>query len=653
MTIDHTTFSTALRILCADMVEAAKSGHPGLPLGMADVATVLWMRHLKFNPADPSWQDRDRFVLSAGHGSALLYGVLYLTGVKGVSLEQLKQFRQLHSGTAGHPEYGELPGIETTTGPLGQGIANAVGMAMAERKLAAKFGSDLVDHYTYCLVGDGCLMEGISQEAISLAGHLKLSKLVCFWDDNRITIDGSTSLSTSEHQLQRFQACGWNTNEIDGHDAEAVDRAIIQAKQSDQPTLIACKTIIGFGAPNKQGTSEMHGTPLGAKEMNALRDTLQWTHAPFEIPEAISEHWQSSVQRSNDAYAEWVDRYESSPLKPEFDAWHSDDMQDKIQGALHQLRIEILKDPTEEATRKSSERCLTAVGNVVPNIVGGSADLTPSNNTRTKIMAAITPDSFEGNYIHYGIREHAMAAVMNGISVHKGLRPYGGTFLCFSDYMRPAIRLSALMRHPVIYVMTHDSIGLGEDGPTHQPIEHLASLRAMPNLNVFRPCDAIETAECWELAMNSRSTPSILALSRQNLPLLRTEVSVNRSAYGAYVIRPSNGERTLTLVATGSEVSLAMQVAELLEQTTPHKVAVVSMPCWELFSAQDLEYQEDVLGEAPRFGIEAATSFGWERWVDHMFGIDQFGTSAPAAAVYAHFGLTPTAISESVLAFLD
>jgi transketolase len=635
------------------MVESAKSGHPGLPLGMADVATVLWMRHLKFNSADPSWQDRDRFVLSAGHGSALLYGVLYLSGVLGISLEQLKQFRQLHSGTAGHPEYGELPGIETTTGPLGQGIANAVGVAIAERKLAAKFGSDLVDHYTYCLVGDGCLMEGISQEAISLAGHLKLNKLICFWDDNRITIDGATSLSTSEQQIQRFQACRWNTIEIDGHDADAIDQAIIQAKLSDRPTLIACKTIIGFGAPNKQGTSEMHGTPLGAEEMSALRDTLQWSHPPFEIPADILQHCQSVGQRSNDAYVQWVDRYESSSLKDEFDMWHTGDMQDRIQGALHQLRIEMLKNPTPEATRKSSERCLNAVVNVVPNVVGGSADLTPSNNTRTKTMTVMTSDNFDGHYIHYGIREHAMAAVMNGMSVHTGLRPYGGTFLCFSDYMRPAIRLSALMRQPVIYVMTHDSIGLGEDGPTHQPIEHLASLRAMPNLNVFRPCDPIETAECWELSMESYSTPSILALSRQNLPLLRTEVSVNRSAYGAYVIRPSNGERTLTLVATGSEVSLAMQVAELLEQKTPHNVAVISMPCWELFSVQDLEYQEDVLGESPRFGIEAATSFGWERWVDHMFGIDQFGTSAPSADVYVHFGLTPTAISESILAFLD
>ena len=653
MTIDHQTLATSLRILCADMVEAAKSGHPGLPLGMADVATVLWTRHLKFNPADPDWQDRDRFVLSAGHGSALLYGLLYLSGVGNIPLNALKQFRKLHSGTAGHPEYGELPGIETTTGPLGQGLANAVGMAIAERKLAAKFGLDLVNHYTYCLVGDGCLMEGISQEAISFAGHLKLNKLICFWDNNSITIDGSTNLSTSENQIQRFQACGWTTIEIDGHDAEAIDAAIIQAKQNDRPTLIACKTIIGFGAPNKQGTSEMHGTPLGADEMKALRDTLQWSYAPFEIPTDIVQQWRLSGERSKDACAEWQHRYESSSLKHEFDVWHTGDMRAVIQGALHKLRTEMLQDPKPEATRKSSERCLTALMGVVPNFIGGSADLTPSNNTRTKAMSAIQADNFEGQYIHYGIREHAMAAVMNGISVHKGLRPYGGTFLCFSDYARPAIRLSALMGQPVIYVMTHDSIGLGEDGPTHQPIEHLASLRAMPNVNVFRPCDAVETAECWELAMESHSTPSILALSRQNLPVLRTDNAENRSAYGGYIIRPSKGERTLTLVATGSEVSLAMQVAEQLEKAASHKVAVVSMPCWELFSVQDLEYQEQVLGEVPRFGIEAASSFGWERWVDHMFGIDTFGASAPAADVYAHFGLTPAAISENILEFLD
>lgn len=652
MKINHQQLITSLRILCADMVEAAKSGHPGLPLGMADVVTVLWTRHFKTFSSDPNWMDRDRFVLSAGHGSALLYALLYLTGFSDISLDILKRFRQLHSGAAGHPEYGELPGVETTTGPLGQGLANSVGMAIAEHKLSAKFGKELVNHYTYCLVGDGCLMEGISQEAVSLAGHLKLKKLICFWDDNRITIDGSTTLSTSENQIKRFQSCGWNAVEIDGHNSEAIDQAVIQAKLSDKPTLIACKTIIGFGAPNKQGTSDMHGSPLGTEEMKALREILQWSYAPFEIPEAILQQWRTAGQRSNSEYAQWKSRYESSTLKDEFDRWHLSGMHTESQNALQKLRQNMLQNPKAEATRKSSESCLNALVDAIPNFIGGSADLTPSNNTMAKNMIAIQPDNFEGQYLHYGVREHAMAAVMNGISVHKGLRPYGGTFLCFSDYMRPAIRLSALMRQPVIYVMTHDSIGLGEDGPTHQPIEHLASLRAVPNLNVFRPCDSVETAECWELAMISPSTPSILALSRQNLPLLRHDIAENHSAYGAYILRPPKGERTLTLVATGSEVSLAMQTAELLEQTAPHAVAVVSMPCWDLFALQDLDYQQEVLGDAPRFGIEAASTFGWERWVDHMFGIDVFGASAPAVDVYAHFGLTPTKITESILMLL-
>lgn len=652
MTVQHSTQATSLRILCADMVEAAKSGHPGLPLGMADVMTVLWTRHLKFSPDNPHWQDRDRFVLSAGHGSALLYSLLYLTGVHHVTLDRLKRFRQLHSGTAGHPEYGELPGIETTTGPLGQGIANAVGFAIAERKLSAEFGSELVDHYTYCLVGDGCLMEGISHEAISLAGHLRLNKLICLWDDNRITIDGATQLSTSEDQLQRFQACGWHTLEIDGHDPSAIDQALSAAKQSDKPTLIACRTIIGYGAP-KQGTSEMHGSPMGPDDMKAFRATLNWNHPPFVLPAEVLEQWRSAGLRSKPDYDQWLARYHASIHADRFDQWTANAWDIEIQRSLDALRREMLQTPKPEATRKSSERCLTALVKCVPNLVGGSADLTPSNNTRTQSMTAIQADNFKGNYLHYGIREHAMAAVMNGISVHQGLKPYGGTFLCFSDYMRPAIRLSALMQQPVVYVMTHDSIGLGEDGPTHQPIEQLASLRAMPNLNVFRPCDAIETAECWELAMNSTTTPSILALSRQNLPLLRQDVDNNRSSMGAYILREGKGERTVTLVATGSEVSLALQVAEMLEAKASHSVTVVSMPCWELFSLQDLDYQHEVLGDAPRFGIEAACSFGWERWVDHMFGIDRFGASAPAADVYTDVGLTPTAITESILMMLE
>jgi transketolase len=595
--------SNGLRVLCADVIERAGSGHPGLPLGMADVATVLWTHHLKYNPHNPDWYDRDRFVLSAGHGSALLYALLYLTGFKGITLEHLKSFRQLHSGTPGHPEYGHLPGIETTTGPLGQGLANAVGMAMAERKLSNYFGQALVDHHTYCLVGDGCLMERISQEAISLAGHLRLNKLIVLWDNNGITIDGSTSLSTSEDQIHRFQSCGWDTIEVDGHQFPPVLEALTQAKHNRRPTLIACKTIIGFGAPNKQGTPEVHGSALGLDEINALRHALQHDAPPFELIKATLQTWRKVGERSIVSYKNWLKRYASSPYKDEFYRWHHTLFEAESNRVLKELKESLLQQPNTEATRKSSERCLSALVNHIPNLVGGSADLTPSNNTKPKALNPIVPDNFEGRYIHYGIREHAMAGIMNGLSLHGGLRPYGGTFLCFSDYARPAIRLSALMEQPVIYVMTHDSIGLGEDGPTHQPIEHLASLRAVPNLNVFRPCDAIETAECWELAIASSSTPIIMALSRQNLPLLRTTVHENLSAKGGYIIRPSDGKRTFTLVATGSEVHLAIAVAKHIETQTDHRAAVVSMPCWELFEAQSGKYHDTVLGHAPKISI--------------------------------------------------
>jgi transketolase len=654
MQIKHEHLATCLRVLCADMVEAAKSGHPGLPLGMADVATVLWTRYLKFNPKDPYWYDRDRFILSAGHGSTLLYGLLYLSGVQDVTLEKLKQFRQLHSETAGHPEYGELPGIETTTGPLGQGLANAVGMAIAERKLSTHFGVDLVDHYTYCIVGDGCLMEGISQEAISLAGHLKLNKLICFWDNNGITIDGSTSLSTSENHIQRFQACGWNTIEIDGHNHKAIHQAIDQARRNkDCPTLIACRTIIGFGVPSKQGKAEIHGTPLGTEAIQELRTTLGWKYSPFQIPDTILQTWRALGNRSTFVYDDWQQRYQSSSKKEEFDRWYAGKVPETTQVTLQSLKESMVQEVQLEATRKSSERCLNALVETLPNLIGGSADLTPSNNTCAKGMQSIDASHFQGQYIHYGIREHAMAAVMNGIMLHKGLRPYGGTFLCFSDYAKPAIRLSALMKQTVIYVMTHDSIGLGEDGPTHQPIEHLASLRAIPNLNVFRPCDAVETVECWELALSSESTPSILALSRQNLPLLRYDIQHNCSAKGAYIIYPSSGERTLTLVATGSEVALAIETAKLLEKTTNHKIAVISMPCWELFAMQQQSYQQEVLGDITKISIEAASSFGWERWVDYMIAINEFGVSAPAADAYAYFGFTTKAIAEQILTLLQ
>lgn len=642
--------ATSLRILCADMVETAKSGHPGLPLGMADVATVLWRQHLKFYPSNPNWQNRDRFVLSAGHGSALLYALLYLIGTHGITLNHLKKFRQLHSGTPGHPEYGELPGVETTTGPLGQGLANAVGMVIAERKLENYFGPNLVDHHTYCIVGDGCLMEGISQESISLAGHLHLNKLIVFWDNNQITIDGPTNLSTSEQQIQRFQACGWSTIEIDGHDYQSIDNAIKQAKKNTHsPTLIACKTVIGFGAPSKQGTPEIHGSVLGSDEISAMRRRLSWEHPPFEIPAPILQEWRLSNDRLHATYNRWLELYASAPMKDEFDDWHNNKFDLSAELALREVKTSTIHLDPVEATRKSSEKCLDVLISTIPNLLGGSADLTPSNNTRPNGMLSITPDDVRGHYIHYGIRENAMAAVMNGICLHKGLRPYGGTFLCFSDYARPGIRLSALMQQPIIYVMTHDSIGLGEDGPTHQPIEHLASLRAVPNLNVFRPCDGVETAECWELAIKSTRTPCILALSRQNVPLIRKDIITNLSATGGYIIRQSVKDRTLTLIATGSEVHLAIKTAEVLEQEHNHHVAVVSMPCWELFEAQSSDYQFAVLGNAPRISIEAASTFGWKRWADYTIGIDTFGVSAPAADVYEYFKLTPPEIVKKIL----
>lgn len=644
-----------LRVLSAEMVESAKSGHPGLPLGMADVMTVLWANHMKFNPQDPNWADRDRFVLSAGHGSALLYSALYAVGVLGITKDDLKQFRQLGSRCAGHPEHGMLPGIETTTGPLGQGIANAVGMAIAEAKLAAQFGRDLVDHYTYCMVGDGCLMEGISQEAISLAGHLKLNRLIVFWDDNHVTIDGPTSLSTSENHILRFQACGWHTLQVDGHDMADIDKAIQLAKESDRPTLIACRTVIGYGAPTKQGLSEAHGSPLGPTELRSLKEgfgfNLDSTIDDLLASDLVTE-WRRWGQQSTTAYEAWQKRYKTSAHATDFDRWHRHGFTTEVSGALQALQHELATLKTPEATRKSSERCLEKLTDIIPNLLGGSADLTPSNNTKPKAFNPIDATNFKGQYLHYGIREHAMAAIMNGISAHGGLRPYGGTFLCFSDYARPAMRLSALMQQPVVYVMTHDSIGLGEDGPTHQPIEHIASLRSIPNLNVLRPCDAIETAECWEIALLSNRTPSVLALSRQNLPLLRTASDHNQSALGAYVLRHSQRTRTLTLIATGSEVHIATEVATLIEAATDHQVAVVSMPCWELFQSQPEDYQRQVLGDAPIVSIEAGSTFGWRQWADLAIGIDQFGESAPAKDLYTYFDLTPPKIMQRILEWL-
>ncbi len=653
MLSNYTSLSTSLRILCAEMVETAQSGHPGMPLGIADVATVLWKDFLKHNPKDPTWHDRDRFILSAGHGSTLLYALLYLTGYSDTTLDKLKNFRQLHSGTAGHPEYGELAGIETTTGPLGQGLANAVGMAIAEKKLSTEFGQDLVNHKTYCIVGDGCLMEGISQEAISLAGHLKLKNLVVIWDNNEITIDGPTLLSTSEDQISRFKASGWNVIEIDGHNHDAIHAAFMTSNLAQTPTLIAAKTTIGWGAPSKQGTAKAHGSPLGTEELKQLKALLNWTFQPFEVPESILNTWRTLTTNVSTKYATWKDCHNHSSQRSKFNSWHATSIDENAINPLNFLKKTLIDNNVSEASRKTSEHCLTALYSAIPNLIGGSADLSPSNNTRTSTMSAVSPNDFSGNYLHYGVREHAMAAIMNGISLHKGLIPYSGTFLCFSDYAKPAIRLSALMKLPIIYVMTHDSIGLGEDGPTHQPIEHLATLRCIPNINVFRPCDSIETAECWELAITSKTTPSILALSRQTLPLVRKQATQNLSSKGAYVIKESESNHTLTLIASGSEVNLAIDVAQNIEQKFNHGVAVVSMPSWYLFEQQSNTYQRHVLGTATKVSIEAASTFGWKKWADHSIGIDTFGASAPASDLYQYFGLTVENITHTCLNLLS
>jgi transketolase len=640
--------ANAIRALSMDAVEAANSGHPGMPMGMADVATVLFTKFLKFDASAPSWPDRDRFVLSAGHGSMLLYSLLYLTGYPEMTIEQIKNFRQLGSITAGHPEYDHAPGIETTTGPLGQGISTAVGMAIAERLLNARFGDAVADHYTYALVGDGCLMEGISHEAIDLAGHLKLNKLIVLFDDNSISIDGSTSLSTSIDQVKRFEAHGWNACRVDGHDPAQVEAAIAKAKQSDKPTLIACKTIIGFGAPNKQGSEKTHGSPLGKDEIAAARVQLNWPYPPFVIPDNILAAWRAAGERGKSARAAWKDRLQSLP---ESERKHLDQLLSGVVPAavgekLNAFIAEMVAQKPKLATRKSSEMVLQVINDATDMTIGGSADLTHSNYTVTKGMKSVKPGDFSGRYIHYGIREHGMAAAMNGIALHGGFIPYGGTFLVFLDYMRGGVRLSALMGLRVIYVLTHDSIGVGEDGPTHQPIEHLAILRATPNFQVFRPADAVETAEAYEIALGSRRTPSALVLSRQNLPAVRLEVSSeNLTAKGAYVLRDTDGKRDVTFLATGSEIELAVAAAEKLKAEGV-KAAVVSMPCWELFEQQPAEYQAKVLGTAPRIGIEAAGRFGWDRWIGAngaFIGMNGFGASGPAGQVYKHFGITTEA----------
>ena len=647
--------ANAIRALAMDAVEKAKSGHPGMPMGMADVATVLFQRFLKFDASRPDWPDRDRFVLSAGHGSMLLYALNYLLGYPGVEIADLENFRQLGSPTAGHPEYGHMAGIETTTGPLGQGLATAVGMAIAERLAAARFGEDLVDHYTYVLAGDGCLMEGVSHEAIDLAGHLRLSKLIVFWDDNSISIDGPTSLATSTDQAARFSAAGWHVARVDGHDPEAAAQAIEAARADPRPSMIACKTVIGFGAPGKQGRESAHGSPLGAAEVAAARDALQWPYAPFEIPDQVLRVWRAAGARGVTAREAWEKRRAASPKAAAFAAFMDSDVSAAIAAPLASFRAQLAAEKPKVATRKSSEMTLGVINDATQATIGGSADLTHSVFTLTKGMGVVKPDAFSGRYIHYGVREFGMAAAMNGLALHGGFIPYGGTFLVFSDYARAAMRLSALMGLRVVYVMTHDSIGLGEDGPTHQPVEHLAALRAMPNLNVFRPADAIEAAECWELALNARKTPSVLSLSRQNLPTLDRPVGENLSARGAYVLREPEGGRDVTLLATGSEVEIALRAADMLGGQGV-KAAVVSMPCWELFETQPTAYRADVLGSAPRVGVEAAVRLGWDRWIgEHgaFIGMSGFGASAPGPDLYDHFGITPEAVAAAAIVHLE
>lgn len=648
---NETQMANAIRFLSMDAVQKANSGHPGMPMGMADVAAVLFNRFMNIDPSDPTWPDRDRFVLSAGHGSMLLYSIHHLLGYDDMGKDQIKNFRQLGARTAGHPEYGHAKGIETTTGPLGQGITTAVGMALAERMMAARFGPKLVDHYTYVLAGDGCLQEGISHEAIDMAGHLKLSRLIVLWDDNEISIDGSTSLSTSTNQMARFKAAGWHVAKVDGHDPEQIAKAIEAARKNRKPSLIACKTVIGKGAPNKEGSHKTHGAPLGDDEIAAARKILDWNSEPFEVPDYIRGMWEAVAEQGKAARLAWEARHAESPRSKSFDAAISGELPATLARKLSAFRKEHVEKETKVATRKASEMVLEVINGATKLTVGGSADLTGSNLTQTSDMVPVSPGKYKGRYVHYGIREHGMSAVMNGLSLHGGLIPYGGTFLVFSDYARGGMRLSALMEQRVIYVLTHDSIGLGEDGPTHQPIEHVAMLRATPNMNVFRPADIIETAECWEIALSETSTPSVLALSRQGLPMLRASHNPkNMSAKGAYVLRDCQGARDITLIATGSEVEIAKSASDMLLAESGIKAAVVSMPCWEKFDQQSEEYQAKVLGSAPRIAVEAACGMGWEKWIGNdgaFIGMNSFGASAPAEELYEHFGITAKNIADT------
>jgi len=653
--VNHKQLANAIRALAMDAVQKANSGHPGMPMGMADVATVLFSQFLKFNPKQPNWLDRDRFILSAGHGSMLLYALLYLTGYEDITIDDIKQFRQLGAKTAGHPEYGHAAGIETTTGPLGQGLANSVGFALAERMLAARYSDAIIDHYTYVIAGDGCLMEGISQEAISLAGHLQLNKLIVLFDDNGISIDGPTSLSTSEDHKKRFEACGWYVQYIDGHDPKAIADAISNAKESDRPSMIACKTIIAYGAPNKAGTSDAHGSALGDTEIKGAREKLGWPYAAFEIPVSLLNSWRNIGLKCENEYKSWQKRFDGlEPAKKhELNRVMAGNLPTSLNETLAKLKQKYIDEKPNWATRKASQEVLKELVKEIPELIGGSADLTGSNNTKTDILHPITKDNYAGRYIYYGIREHGMAAAMNGIALHGGFIPYGGTFLAFTDYCRPSIRLSALMGIRVIYVMTHDSIGLGEDGPTHQPVEHLAALRSIPNLNVLRPADAVETLECWQLAVEAKYTPSVLALTRQNIPTCRTIAGDNNlCSKGAYVIRPETGKLEVTIMASGSEVEIAIKAGKMLEEKNIG-VRIVSVPCFNLFDQQNDKYKLEVIGKPKvKVAVEAALAFGWHKYIGHdgvFVGMPGFGASAPADALYKHFGITADNIITQVM----
>ncbi|MDB5465531.1 MAG: tktA [Phenylobacterium sp.] len=651
------TMADAIRVLSMDAVEQANSGHPGMPMGMADVATVLWTRFMKYDAARPDWADRDRFVLSAGHGSMLLYSLLHLSGGKAVSIDQIRNFRQLGSNTPGHPEWGHTPGVETTTGPLGQGLAAAVGMAIAERHMAARFGTDLVDHRTWVVAGDGCLMEGVSHEAISLAGRLKLSRLCVLWDDNRITIDGAVGLSDATDQVARFKAAGWAVKAVDGHDVGQIRRAFAWAVRQDKPTLIACRTTIGKGSPTFEGTHDVHGKALGKAEVVATREALGWPHDPFVVPDEVYRPWRAAGRRGRKELKAWEARLEASPQKPEFERAISGELPKHAFTRLDQFIAEAEAKAPAAATRQHSGAVLETIFGEIPDLIGGSADLTGSNNTFVKNTQILDAPDYAGRYVNYGVREFGMGAAMNGMALHGGAIPYGGTFLVFTDYSRPAIRLAALMGVRVIHVGTHDSIGLGEDGPTHQPVEHLAALRAMPNLNVFRPADAVEVAECWKLALEARRTPTVMALSRQKVPAVRTTVAgENLCARGAYQLAAATLPAQVTIFASGSEVSIAMAARELLEADGVG-ARVVSTPSWELFAAQPEDYRAAVIGETEvRVAVEAGVRMGWDRFIgaDGIFvGMESFGASAPAEVLYEHFGITAQAVASAAKSKLD